>query len=65
MSLLVCPRCKRRCLNPDDYGESGIYKSKHRVCVGCFHDEDEEIEREGTNDLPETLKTYGPENDHC
>lgn len=62
--LLICPRCKRRCLDPDSYGESAIYRSMHRICVPCFHDEDAEIEREGTNDLPTTLASYGPENDY-
>jgi hypothetical protein len=62
--LLICPRCKRRCLNKNDYGESAIYRSRHMLCVGCWHDEDAEIAREGKNDLPETLKGYGPENDY-
>lgn len=64
MSLFICPRCKRRCLNKNDCGESAIYKSRHLLCVGCWHDEDEEIEREGTNNLPHRLLTYGPANDH-
>lgn len=62
--LLVCPRCKRRCLNKADYGESALYRSRHLLCVGCWHDEDAEIDREGTNDLPITLRSYGPENDY-
>ena len=64
MRLINCPRCKRRCLNPNDYGESGIFQSCHRLCVDCFPDEDKEIEKAGTNDLPETLNSYGPENDY-
>lgn len=62
--LFMCPRCKQRCLNPNDYGESAIYRSRHKLCVPCWHDEDAEIEREGRNDLPETLVSYGPENDY-
>lgn len=65
MNLFICPRCKRRCLNKDDCGESAIYRSKHLLCVGCWHDEDAEISREGTNDLPVTLRAYGPENDYA
>jgi hypothetical protein len=57
--------CKQRCLNPRSYGESALYRSRHRICVECFHEEDAEIEREGTNNLPERLKAYGPENDYA
>lgn len=62
--LLTCPRCKLPRLNKNDCGESAIYKSRHMICVPCFHDEDAEIDRAGTNDLPETLRGYGPENDY-
>lgn len=61
--MLMCPRCKQRCLDPRSYGESAIYRSRHRLCVPCFHDEDAQIEQEGNN-LPETLRSYGPENDY-
>lgn len=60
--LLHCPRCKRRTLDPDNYGESGIYRSCHRICVPCWHDENAETDREG-NDRPATLAGYGPPND--
>lgn len=63
MTLLICPRCKQRCLDRNSYGESGIYRSRHRLCVPCWHAENDECDREGTNNLPETLKSYGPEND--
>lgn len=62
--MLICPRCKQRVLNPNDYGESAIYQSRHKLCVPCWHNEDAEIEREGGNNLPETLRSYGPENDY-
>ncbi|ASY56453.1 hypothetical protein [Sinorhizobium sp. CCBAU 05631] len=62
--MLICPRCKQRVLNPNSYGESSIYRSRHRLCMPCWDAEHEEIEREGTNNLPETLKSYGPENDY-
>lgn len=62
--LLNCPRCKQRVLNPNSYGESGIYRSCHRLCMPCWDAEEAEIDREGTNNLPETLKSYGPENDY-
>lgn len=60
----TCPRCKRRVLDHGNYGESGIYRSMHRLCVPCFEDEDREIEAAGTNNLPETLAKYGPANDY-
>ena len=60
--LLTCPRCKQRTLDLRNCGESAIYKSRHLICVPCFHEEDAEIEREGNN-LPERLASYGPKND--
>lgn len=62
--LLICPRCKQRCLNPRSYSESGIYRSRHRLCNPCGDAEDAEIDEKGTNDLPETLATYGSANDY-
>lgn len=62
--LFICPRCKLRRLDRNNYGESGIYRSRHRLCSDCFDDEDKEIEAAGTNDLPDTLASYGPENDY-
>lgn len=62
--LAICPRCKPRRLDHNNYGESGIYRSRHRLCLSCFDDEDKEIEQAGTNDLPETLASYGAENDY-
>lgn len=59
-----CPRCKTYKLNQNSYGESQIYRSKHRLCMPCWDDEDAEVERKGTNNLPETLNAYGPENDY-
>ena len=63
-ALSICPRCKLRVLDHSDYGESAIYGSMHRLCVPCFLDEDAEIDREGTNNLPKTLKSYGAPNDY-
>lgn len=62
-ALAICPRCKQRALDPDNYGESAIYRSQHRLCNPCWDIEKGEIDREGTNDLPVTLAGYGPPND--
>jgi hypothetical protein len=62
--LSICPRCKQRRLDHNSYGESAIYRSRHRLCMPCFDDEDKEIDRAGTNDLQATLASYGPENDY-
>jgi len=62
--MLICPRCKQRCLSEREYGESSIYRSRHRLCVPCWHDENAQIDREGTNNLSATLASYGPENDY-
>lgn len=63
-ALSICPRCKRRVLDHSNYGECALYRSKHRLCVSCWHAEEAEIDREGTNDLPATLASYGPANDY-
>jgi hypothetical protein len=62
--MQVCPRCKLLVDLNGEYGESQIYRSMHRLCIPCFEEEDAEIDREGTNDLPERLKSYGPANDY-
>lgn len=58
----MCARCRKRvdqlkeCL-----GESGIYSPTGRaftLCEQCFLDEDLEIDRAGTNDIPERLDEY-------
>lgn len=59
----VCPRCKKRVLNRNDSGESQLYNSRHILCVPCFFKEEAEIDEKGTNNLPETLKSYGTPND--
>lgn len=63
MSNRICARCKQP-LDPNAYGESGIYRSHHRLCDQCFDEEDKQCEHEGTNDLPDVLAGYGPENDY-
>lgn len=62
--LLNCPRCKQRCLDLRNCGESALYRSRHLICVPCWHKEDAEIDREGTNNLPVVLAGYGLENDY-
>ncbi len=57
----MCARCRkpvdqlRDCL-----GESGIYSPNRAftLCEQCFLDEDLEIDRAGTNDIPERLDEY-------
>lgn len=61
--LQMCPRCRKRVLDLADYGESGLYKSRHLIYNPCFEDEDAEMETKGTNNIPETLASYGPPND--
>lgn len=59
---LECPRCKQHILDIHCYGESSLYMANHIICEPCFHVEDDEIESLGTNNLPETLTSYGPSN---
>ena len=57
-----CPRCKEFVLDAHNNGTSSLYRSNHTICVPCFHAEDEQIETEGTNNLPDVLESYGEEN---
>lgn len=56
----TCPRCGRWIRWDAPSGESGIYGSSDipDLCEPCWIDEDAEIERQGTNDLPEVLAGY-------
>jgi len=55
-----CPRCSNLILAGSTTGESGIYGSHDipDLCEPCLHDEDEEIDAAGTNNLPDTLAWY-------
>lgn len=58
----MCARCRKRVDQMRDcLGESGIYSPTGRaftLCEQCFLDEDLEIDRAGTNDIPERLDEY-------
>lgn len=58
----MCSRCRKPVDQMKDcLGESGIYSSTGRaftLCEQCFFDEDLEIERTGTNNIPERLDEY-------
>ena len=58
----MCARCHKRVDQMRDcLGESGIYSPTGRaftLCEQCFFDEDLEIDRAGTNDIPERLDEY-------
>jgi hypothetical protein len=58
----MCARCRKRVDQfKDCLGESGIYSPTGRaftLCEQCFLDEDLEIDRAGTNDIPERLDEY-------
>lgn len=57
----MCARC-RKPVNPirDCLGESGLYSPNRAftLCEQCFLDEDLEIDRAGTNDIPERIDEY-------
>jgi hypothetical protein len=60
MRSRICVRCLHRLGETEAEGESGIYSPDRPflLCEPCFFAEDEEIEREGTNNLPERIKQY-------
>jgi hypothetical protein len=58
---MMCARCRLKLRDEDCQGESGIYSPTGRaftLCEPCFEDEDAEIERAGSNDLPGVLDQY-------
>lgn len=57
----MCARCRKRVDQIKDcLGESGIYSPGRAftLCEQCFLDEESEIDRVGTNDIPERLEEY-------
>lgn len=57
----MCARCRVRVDQVRDcLGESGLYSPNHAftLCERCFLDEDLEIDRAGTNNIPERLEEY-------
>jgi len=62
MAKFICARCKGPVLEGRPEGQSALYGSNHRLCEPCFFEEDEEIDSEGTNNLPGTLRRYGISN---
>lgn len=58
----MCARCRRAVhYLKDCLGESSIYSPTGRaftLCEKCWMDEDLEIDRAGTNDIPERLDEY-------
>ena len=58
----MCSRCRRSVDQfRDCLGESGIYSPTGRaftLCEQCWEDENLEIDRAGTNDIPERLDEY-------
>lgn len=57
----MCARCRKSVDQLKDcLGESGLYSPNRAftLCEQCFMDEDLEIDRAGTNDIPERLDEY-------
>ena len=56
----MCARCRCNLYEQDCTGESGLYSPNRAftLCEPCFFDEDAEIEKEGTNDLPLRIEQY-------
>lgn len=57
----MCARCRRPVDQfKDCLGESGLYSPNRAftLCEQCFLDEELEIDRAGTNDIPERLDEY-------
>lgn len=56
----LCVRCRSQIWRHETHGESSLYSPDRSftLCEPCFFDEDAEIEREGTNNLPDRLADY-------
>lgn len=59
---MICARCRQPIGRQDTTGESQLYcpGSQHGyiLCEPCFFEEETEVDKEGTNNLPETLVKY-------
>ncbi|ABF71343.1 p095 [Rhizobium phage 16-3] len=62
MATFTCARCKVHFRDVRSSGSSSLYGSDHTLCEPCFFAEDAQIDEEGTNNLPDTLASYGPPN---
>lgn len=61
IAMQICARCGCWINDREATGESAIYNPNGPDIIlheKCFFDEDEEIEREGMNDLPDRLVQY-------
>lgn len=57
----MCARCRKRVDQIKDcLGESGLYSPNRAftLCEQCFLDEELEVDRAGTNVIPERLEKY-------
>jgi hypothetical protein len=57
----MCARCRKRVDQIKDcLGESGLYSPNRAftLCEQCFLDEELEVDRAGTNVIPERLEEY-------
>lgn len=56
----MCARCRKPVKQTECLGESGIYSPNRAftLCERCFLDEDLEIDRAGTNVIPERIDEY-------
>ncbi len=58
---LICANCKKKLSQHETTGTSALYNpTGHEIllCESCFFEEDDIIETERTNNLPERLKKY-------
>ncbi len=60
MADITCARCRRFVRDMECQGESGIYSVNRSfmLCEPCFDAEDKQIDRAGTNDIPELVEEY-------
>jgi len=57
---MICANCKRPIVGSDGGSESSVYSPDRAfiLCEPCWLQENAEIDREGTNDLPQRVKRY-------
>lgn len=60
MDPQYCARCGKYIRDGETTGESGLYSPKRAftLCEKCWLEEDAEIEKNGSNDMPSVVASY-------
>ena len=56
----ICANCGKSLVNDIEYGESSLYSPKlaFMLCMPCYREEEDLIQKYETNNIPELIKHY-------